>query len=433
MNYKEALNYIHSTKKFGSRLGLANIKKLLELLGNPQNDIKIIHVGGTNGKGSTSAFMYNIIKAEGYKVGLFTSPYLEIFNERIRINGDMIPNERLAEVTCTVKEKVEELVSMGCSHPTEFEIVTAIALLFYKQENVDFLILEVGLGGRYDATNAVESTVASVVTPISMDHMNVLGDTIEKIAYEKAGIIKKNSLVISHPQKKGASQVIQNVTDEKDGELIFSQNDKLVIKSCNENGSEFDFSYEDYSIQNLHINVLGKHQIYNACTALTVLNALRKRKIIDLRLESIREGLKKTRWKGRLEVISKQPTIVIDGAHNLQGAQALKESIMKLFNYDRLILGIGMLDDKDIDNVLQELIPLTHSVVVTQAMSPRAMNAEELGKKIEKYKKDIYIESDIEKAVHKSLDIAQKGDLIVFSGSLYLIGEVRSNIKKLNK
>jgi len=229
MNYKEALDYIHGTYKFGSKLGLENIKYLLDLLGNPHRKLKIIHVAGTNGKGSTCSYIHSILKEAGYTVGLYTSPYLEEFTERIRINGEDIPKDKLANITAIVKEKIDIMVKEGKNHPTEFEVVTALAFYYYAEENVDFVVLEVGLGGRLDATNVVENPLVSVITPIGLDHTEYLGDTLDKIAYEKGGIIKERGFVVCYPQEEEVMEVFKNLCKERNSKLFTPSFDKLTI------------------------------------------------------------------------------------------------------------------------------------------------------------------------------------------------------------
>lgn len=430
MNYREALDYIHGTKKFGSKLGLDNIRALLGLLENPQQDLKFIHVAGTNGKGSTSSFIANTLIEAGYRVGLFTSPYLEVFNERMRINNTDISDDSLAQITLNVKEKVEVMLSRGMNHPTEFEIVTAIAMEYFKKENVDFVVLEVGLGGRYDSTNVIEDSLASVITTISMDHTDILGDTIGKIAYEKAGIIKDNGLVISYPQDKEAQEVIIDVAQKKNSELIIVPIEKIEVIETTAFGSRFNFEYKDIKMLDLEIGLIGVHQIYNASTALTTILSLKERGCISISDEAIRKGLSNTKWSGRLEVLKRNPTFLIDGAHNIQGIHALKKTLKDVFKYNKLILGVAILADKDVDHMIEELVPIADKIIVTEANIFRAMKAEELAEKIKKYNNNVIIESNIEKAVEESFQIATENDLIVFSGSLYLIGDVRTIVKK---
>ncbi|HSH36545.1 folylpolyglutamate synthase/dihydrofolate synthase family protein [Schnuerera sp.] len=431
MNYVEALNYINDKNKFGSRLGLDVMEKLLELLGNPHLDMKYIHVAGTNGKGSTSAYMAAILKEAGYRVGVFTSPYLERFNERISINGEDISNERLAVITERVKEKIETMVKEGYEHPTTFEIVTTIAFVYFSEEDVDYTILEVGLGGREDSTNIIENSYASVITTIDFDHTDVLGDTLGKIAYEKAGIIKENGLVISYPQEKEAFEVIEKIALEKKAKLIRCPMENVEIINLNQEGGIFNFKYKEYNFKNIKIELLGQHQIYNATLALMTMLILRDKGLIYLTNEQIKEGLEKTKWAGRLEVLKKNPTFLIDGAHNLQGAKTLAESI-KNFRYNKLILGIAILKDKDVDHIVETIVPLADEIVITEVNMPRKMEAEKLEEIIKKHNNNTYIERDIKKAIDKSFDLASEEDLIVFGGSLYLIGDVRKILLKNN-
>lgn len=424
MNYEEALDFIHGTKKFGSKLGLDNIRRLLNLLGNPQKDLKYIHIAGTNGKGSTSSYIANILQEAGYKVGLFTSPYLERFNERMTIDGEDIPNDILATIVEKVKEKVELMNTEENLFPTEFEIVTAVAFEYFSKEKVDYVVLEVGLGGRLDSTNVIDSSLASVITTIDMDHVDILGDTLEKIAWEKAGIIKKNGLVISYPQKEEALEVLQKVSKEKEAELILCPMNKIKIAELNDCGAIFDFEYNGNTIKNIKINLLGEHQVYNATLALTAILNLRDRDLVKISDEAIKLGMSKTKWKGRLEVLRRNPTFLIDGAHNVQGVKSLIQSL-KLFKYNRLILGMGILKDKDVEHMIEILTPLADKIIITEADIFRKMAAEELAEKVEKYNENITIEKNIEKAIDKAFEIAEKDDLILFSGSLYLIGDIR--------
>ncbi|WP_066504479.1 bifunctional folylpolyglutamate synthase/dihydrofolate synthase [Abyssisolibacter fermentans] len=430
MNYEDALNFIHGSKKFGSKLGLDNISKLLELLENPQDSLDIIHIAGTNGKGSTASYIMNILKEEGYRAGFFTSPYLETFTERIRINNNQIQEHRLCQITKLVKEKVEYMLNHGYNHPTEFEIVTAIGFKYFEEENVDFVVLEVGLGGRFDATNVVNKTLASVITSISYDHVDILGDNLSQIAREKAGIIKEDGLVFSYPQETEAKESIVEVVKNKKAEYFdFSCEDVNIIEST-KCGSKFDFKTKEFEYADLHINLLGEHQIYNAALSVMVMETLRQKGLIKLSKEAIINGINNTSWNGRLEQISEKPDFIIDGAHNLNAAIELRKTIINLFSDKRLVLGIGMLKDKDVDGCIDLLVPLADEIVVTEApLLPRAMKAEDLADKIIKYNKETHIEKDIEKAVKKALEVANEDDLIIFSGSLYIIGDVRRIVK----
>ncbi|CAK7083917.1 folylpolyglutamate synthase/dihydrofolate synthase family protein [Tissierella sp.] len=430
MKYQEALEYINDKNKYGSRLGLDSIGKLLSLLGNPQEGLKYIHVGGTNGKGSTSSYLAHVLEAGGYKVGLFTSPYIERFNERIQINGQDIPDETLGRITGIIKEKADIMVGEGFEHPTTFEIVTAIGFMYFKEENTDYVVLEVGLGGRYDSTNIISSPLVSVITTIDYDHIDVLGDTLDKIAYQKAGIIKENSILVSYPQEEEALKVIKEVSDEMNAEFHLCPMENIKIKEISDAGATFDFHYRETNMKDINISMLGEYQIYNSTLALTTLLILKEKGLVDISEEQIREGLIKTKWPGRLEVMKKDPIFLIDGAHNVQGIAQLKKAI-SLFKYNKLILGVGILKDKDSSHMVELLAPIADKIVVTEVNMPRKLDAEDLAEKIAKYNENVFVEKDIKKAIEKTLELSEKDDMIVFGGSLYLIGEVRTLIKLL--
>lgn len=430
MKYQEALEYINDKNKYGSRLGLDSIGKLLSLLNNPQEGLKYIHIGGTNGKGSTSSYLAHSLEAGGYKVGLFTSPYIERFNERIQINGQDIPDETLGRITSLIKEKADIMVEEGFEHPTTFEIVTAIGFMYFKEEKVDYVVLEVGLGGRYDSTNIISSPLVSVITTIDYDHVDVLGDTLDKIAYQKAGIIKEKSIVVSYPQEEEALGVIKEVTEEKNAEFYLTPMENIIVKEISDSGARFDYHYGNIHMDNIKISMLGEYQVYNAILALTTLLVLKEKGLVDISEEQIREGLQKTKWPGRLEVMRRNPIFLIDGAHNVQGIAQLKKAI-NLFEYKNLILGVGILKDKDSSHMVELLAPMADKIVVTEVNMPRKLDAEELAKEIAKYNENVFIEKDIKKAVERTLELAEEDDMIVFGGSLYLIGEVRTLIKLL--
>ena len=430
MNYQEALSYINDKDKFGSRLGLYSITRLMELLGNPQNELKFIHVSGTNGKGSTCAYLASCLKSAGYKVGLYTSPYLERFNERIQINGENIPDEDLALITEIVREKADLMVNQGMQHPTTFEIVTAIAFMFYYQKNVDYVILEVGLGGRFDSTNVIETSLASVISTIDYDHTEILGDSLDKIAYQKAGIIKNNGIVISYPQEEEALNVIIDVAKDMNSELFLQSIDSIKIKSQTEFGSKFDFYYKDTALEDIEISMIGEYQVYNASLAIYTILILKEKNLINIADDQLYKGIKATKWKGRLEVLRRNPTFLIDGAHNIQGIKNLSNAL-KLFKYDKLILGVSILKDKDHKKMVELLGPLADKAVVTEVKMPRKLDAELLAKEFEEYVPEVYVEKEIKDAVLKTIGLANDNDLIVFGGSLYMIGEARTIINLL--
>ncbi|MGL5642399.1 MAG: bifunctional folylpolyglutamate synthase/dihydrofolate synthase [Paraclostridium sp.] len=431
MNYNEALKYIHESHKFGIRLGLDNIKKLLELLDNPQDKLKIIHVAGTNGKGSTCSFISTILKESGYKVGLYTSPFLETFTERIRVNGENIPEDEVGNIVSLIKEKIEIMVNEGYSCPTEFEIVTAMAFYYFKKENVDFVALEVGLGGRYDATNVIEKPIVSVITSISLDHIGVLGDTLSKIAFEKGGIIKENCSTIVYPQKEEAGQVIKNICKENKSKYIECNFNDINIKESNINLQKYDCIINKKEYKDLEIRLIGEHQVNNSVLALNVIDYINDNLDLNISQESMRKGLIETKWPGRIEKIKENPMFIIDGAHNEEGAESLAKSIDRYFEDKNKVLIIGMLEDKDITSVLDILIPRFNKVITTTPDNPRAIDANKLKEKINKYNIEVICKPQIKDAVDYVLQTTKKDDVIISAGSLYMIGNVRNIIKSL--
>lgn len=425
LNYQEALDFIHGTYKFGSKLGLENITYLLELLGNPQEGLSIIHIAGTNGKGSTAAFLHGVLRAAGYRVGLYTSPYLQYFTERIQINGVDIQEERLAQLTAVVKEKIEIMVAEGRNHPTEFEVVTALAFLYYAEEKVDYLVLEVGLGGRLDATNVIKDPLLSVITPIGFDHMQYLGDTLEQIAFEKGGIIKENGYTVVYPQRDEVLKVFQELCSSKSNQLTISEAVGLDISYSGIDYQQFSVVIQGKEYNDIKIKLAGNHQIYNCCNALTAIEVLKSDRGLSIEDEAIYKGLAETGWPGRMEVVKEKPLTIIDGAHNIHGAEALSGNIQALLGQYKITLVIGMLEDKDIEGFLKLIIPLVDRVVTTRPDNPRAMGAEALKEKVISYGKPVYAHDDINEAIAKAEELTAEKEAILYAGSLYMIGAVR--------
>lgn len=424
MTYEEAIQYIHSTYKFGMKLGLENIRRLLGYIGNPEKNLKIIHVAGTNGKGSTSSFISSILKEAGYKVALYTSPYLEEFEERMKINGENISREKLVYYVEYIKPIIARMVREGYNHPTEFEVITAIAFKYFSDEEVDFVVLEVGLGGRFDATNAISSSLVSVITSIDYDHMDKLGNTLGDIAYEKAGIIKKKGVVVSFYQQEEALKVINDACEVREAYLTVLDKSNVVIKEQNSDFQVFDYK----NFKDLKITLLGTHQIYNASLVVEVIQKLKNIYGYRIEEEAIKRGLMNAKWPGRLEVMKKRPYVVIDGAHNPQGMTVLKESL-KLFNYRRLILVIGMLKDKEVDKMLNIITPVADVIITTTPLSDRAYSAKDLASKISR--NSVFAVDQIDKAVNEALKMAGEEDMVLFCGSLYMIGHVRKLLREV--
>jgi len=431
MNYEEALQYISNTNRFGIKLGLETVTRLLELLGNPQENLNIIHVAGTNGKGSVCSFISNILIDAGYSVGLYTSPYLENFTERIRVDQNEIPKEEVANIVNIIDKKISIMLKEGYSNPTEFEIVTAMALYYYNLCNVDYVVLEVGLGGRYDATNVIKDSLVSVITSISLDHIGVLGDTISKIAYEKAGIIKNSGTVVVYKQEFEAEEVIREICRKKDAKYIGVDFDSIEIVRSDINTQVFNYTSSTYEYKNLEMKLIGEHQIKNAILAINVIEYLNIHKKINVNIENIKTGLLDTKWPGRIEIIKEAPLFIIDGAHNLDGAKSLAKVLEKNFSDKKETLIIGMLKDKEIDSVLEVLTPYFDKVIVTYPISDRSMEVDDLKIKISNYIEDVVAIKDINDAVNLALKNANKDDVIIAAGSLYMIGAIRTIVKNI--
>lgn len=421
MEYSDALAYIHGTLKFGSKLGLHNVSRLLELMGNPQDKLKFVHLAGTNGKGSTAAFISSILEKSGYRTGLYTSPFLQRFTERIRVDGQEISPDDLARITAFVREKVEVMLEKGENHPTEFEIVTAMAFQYYLETNCDFVVLEVGLGGRFDSTNVIKTPELAVITTISYDHMDRLGNTLPEIAFEKAGIIKPGGDVLIYPQLPVVEKVFTNACDERGARLNKADFSQLRLNSFNVDGQAFN--YKD--LKNIKITLMGGHQIRNAALAIDAARLLAS-KGCNISEASIRAGLSAAKWPGRLEVLSKKPLFLIDGAHNQECAEVLRDTLDLYFPEKRRIFIVGVLKDKDYKAMVNTVLPGSSMVITVTPESDRALPAGELAMVVQDYCKNVLISDTIEKAVKTVVKEASENDVVCAFGSLYYIGAVRT-------
>ncbi|MBX9136778.1 MULTISPECIES: folylpolyglutamate synthase/dihydrofolate synthase family protein [unclassified Clostridium] len=428
MRYEEAMKYITEVGNFGSNYGLERTHKLLEYLGNPEKELKFIHIAGTNGKGSTTSMITEILMGSGYKVGMYTSPFIEEFEERIQINRNNIPKETLAALMDEVKLSVDKVIEDGYNHPTEFEIITVLMLLYFKRENIDFGVIEVGLGGTLDSTNVI-TPILQVITSISFDHTNLLGNTLEEIAGEKAGIIKKGIPTVIYPQQEEALKVIKNKCFEMDSELYIANSDNLKFESVvNEDKPYQLLKYNDEI--DILLPLLGEHQIINLSVAMKTIEVLNNRNITDISIDNITKSIKSVIWKGRLEVLSNNPYVVIDGAHNIQGIQTLSKNIKKYFEYDNLYLILGILADKDVEEMIKVITPMAKKVYAVTPNSIRAELAEDLKKEIIKYNENCQAYDDYKEAYLTALNDADENDLILASGSLYMVGDMRKIINK---
>ncbi|WP_294367181.1 folylpolyglutamate synthase/dihydrofolate synthase family protein [uncultured Clostridium sp.] len=431
MKYEEAMKYITEVGNFGSNYGLERTYKLLEHLGNPERDLKLIHIAGTNGKGSTTSMITEILMGEGYKVGMYTSPFIEEFEERIQINRNNIPKESLAILMDEIKVAVDKVIEAGYNHPTEFEIITVLMLLYFKKENIDFGVIEVGLGGRLDSTNVIKPII-QVITSISFDHTNLLGNTLEKIAREKAGIIKKGIPTVIYPQQEEVLKVIKNKCFEMDSELYIANNENLKF----ENIVNLDKPYQLLKYNNeidILLPLLGEHQIINLSVAMQAIEVLNNKNIIDISIANIVKSIKNVSWKGRLEVLSNNPYVVIDGAHNIQGIKTLSRNIKKYFKYENLYLILGILADKDVEEMIKIITPMAKKVYSVTPNSIRGELAESLKDEVSKFNKNCKAFDKYEEAYLEVLNDASEKDLILASGSLYMIGDMRKIIRKISQ
>lgn len=407
MNYKEALSYIHSLLVFGSMPGLERITELLKKLGNPQNELKIIHVAGTNGKGSVCTMLSEVYKASGLKTGLYTSPYIVDFRERIQINGEYIPKDDLARLT-------EKVRSTGVT-VTEFEFITALAILWFKEQNCDIVVLEVGLGGRFDATNVINNPLCSVIMKIDYDHTAVLGDTLEKITMEKCGIIKNGCPTVSYPlQEKSVIETIKQYANN----LILPDASSLKILSSTISGNRFLYKNKEYETK-----LIGEHQIYNAITVIETIASSG----VAVSEQAVKKGIKIATVPARLELINEKPLVFLDGAHNPNGADAISR-FMQDFSGEIIAIA-GMMADKNCEEFLKQVLPYCQSLItVTVKENPRSISAEELAKIAKKYCSDVLVAQEYSQAIDLAYELsARKRPVFVF-GSLYLAGAVREKL-----
>ena len=413
----EATNFVLNRGTSKGVHTLDKIRLLLEEFDNPQDKIRTIHIAGTNGKGSTTKMIAKVLASKN-KTATFTSPYIRRINEAIAINGCDISDDEFIDLVKKIKKPIENLDNKGY-YLSYFEVLTAIAYIFFYEQKVDVAIIETGLGGLLDCTNIIKKPLASVITTISMDHMNILGNSIEEIAYQKAGIIKKDCPVFIYPNNQIAMQVFSKKVDETNSASFTFNKDEVNIKQADDKANVFDFrNYKDVKLK-----LLGKHQIYNACLALLILDHFKEDFNIDEKI--IKESLENTENIGRLTTISSNPRVIVDGSHNKEAIDALIDTIRN-FSYDRLIIGFSVLGDKDYEYIIRRLSEIADELVVTSIDNPRAFDFDELSKITkEKFKSAIAIE-DNKKAYEYSKSICNRNDLVLWCGSFYLISDIIS-------
>ena len=423
MNYEEAMNFIQNTNKFGSVLGLDNIRELLERLGNPQDQLRVVHIAGTNGKGSTLAFLAGIFRESGYRAGRYVSPASFSYEERFRINEENISKKDLCFYMEKIKTVAEEMVKDGLSHPTMFEIETALSFLYFLDKKVDVVLLETGMGGRLDATNVVKKPIATVIASIGMDHMQFLGDTLEKIASEKAGIIKEGCPVISYDNTKEVNEVIKNKAKQMHAKVTFVNSAGIRVLQESLNGESFSYRSSDGRwYEKIEIPLLGRHQINNAALALETLNVIKNYYCIsDFQTE---DGMRKTIWRGRIEILEREPMVICDGAHNPDGAKSLLSFLQNNFTNQRLIYIMGVLSDKDYEQMVQILAPAADKIYTVAPDNPRALSSRELCNCISKYHQNVEERQRLAECLSEVRQKAEKDDVIIICGTLSFQNEL---------
>lgn len=430
MTYNEAIRYLDSFVNYEKEASydykrlfkLDRMRRLASILGDPQDSVKSIHIAGTKGKGSTSAIIHSILKEAGFRTGLYTSPHLASFRERIRIGDRIISREDIAGLMGILKNAIEKL---GADTPTFFEVCTMLAYLYFKEKKADFAVYETGLGGRLDATNILRPLV-SAITPVSYEHMDKLGRTLLEIAAEKAGIIKNEGICVVAPQEAEALEEISWICKERSARRILIGKDiKFKELAFSDTEEVFCVSgpFNDYP--SLEMPLLGEHQVVNAATAVGVIEAL---ELCGIAIDdkAVKRGLKKVKWPGRLEVVSKRPSVVLDGAQNRASACALAAAISRAFEYRKLVLVLGVSKDKDIKGILDELLPISDKIVLTKAnILERAADPHVMKELIKSKDKNVYLTKSVEEALGKARRLASKDDMILVTGSLFVVGEAR--------
>lgn len=425
MTYDEVVKKIKNRQKFGIKPGLERINKFLSLISNPQENLKFIHVAGTNGKGSVCSMISKILASSGYKTGLFISPEVVNFRERIQLNNKMISEKELVDIFDEIEPYLDKLDSKA-EYLTEFELVTALAFVYFSKFKCDIVILETGLGGRLDATNVIKKPLASVITSLSYDHVNVLGNTIEKIAKEKAGIIKPEGItILSHQSFKEAIKVVEDAAKEMKNKFIYADLKDVNILDSSIKRSTFSVNSEEY-----FLSLPGLHQVSNAHTALLVINALKKYGFFAEN-SAVKTVLKKMKFPARFEVLNTTPTVILDGAHNFDGILKLKENINMYLKGKKLIGIMGMLKDKEYEKSISLILNSFEKIFMVPINNDRSLQLKDIKKLSNNLSSKIIPTSTVDLAVKNSLSILQNSDALVAFGSLYLASEIRPLLLKI--
>ncbi|MFP4698305.1 MAG: bifunctional folylpolyglutamate synthase/dihydrofolate synthase [Eubacteriales bacterium] len=430
MDYKTSIKYLDAVAKTGSRPGLDSINRLLEELQYPQDDLQVIHIAGTNGKGSTCAMLNSILVSSGYKVGLFMSPYIFRYNETIKVNNNVIDDKVFSGYVSLIKEKCDKIVNKGYDHPTIFEIITAIALNYFSKENVDYVILEVGLGGKYDATNVIKQPLLSIITSIGLDHTEFLGNTYKEIATHKGGIIKKNRPVVISKNNEEVIDTLIKISAEKKAPLYMVDKEKIEVVTENDTIKETKISVlaDSFTYKSLFFSMKGEHQLDNLKTVLLAVNVLKN--FMKISEVAVREGLLNSFVPCRAEIINKGTPFLLDGAHNKEAIKKFCDILLSYFKDNKKILVFGVLKDKpyiDMFNIIKNYVD---EIIITEPISERSLKCNDWKKEKINLEKITYI-NNYKKAINRAILKADKNTIIACVGSFYLVYPVREYISHI--
>ena len=421
MNYEETIAYIHSAYWKGTKDGLARTRELLALLGDPQKELRFVHVAGTNGKGSTCAMLASILQAAGYRTGLYTSPFVNRFNERIALNGNPISDQDLVDIF----ERIRPIVDTMPRQPSEFELITCAAMLYYREQRCDVVVLEVGMGGEFDSTNVIDTPLLTIITALGFDHMKYLGTTMTEIASAKAGIIKPGGTTLIYGQNPEADRVFSDTCQRIGSRLVVTDHSRITDHAHTLKGH--DLSFGPYS--HIHLPLIGSHQVKNAALVLTAVEEL-QRAGLSIPDEAVYEGMAAVRWPARMELLSEQPVFLLDGGHNPHGFHAAAETLKELFPDRKVKVMIGVMADKDHGDMILQLLPQAKCFVTVRPDSPRAMDAEALAEEIRALGGQAESAGSVQDGVERMLREAEPEDVLLAIGSLYMAGDVRNAMGK---
>ena len=416
MTYEETLAYIHSAYWKGTKDGLSRTRELLDLLDNPQRGLRFIHVAGTNGKGSTCAMLASILQAAGYKTGLYTSPFVNRFNERIALNGNPISDEDLVDIF----ERIRPVVDGMENQPSEFELITCAAMLYYKEQNCDLVVLEVGMGGEFDSTNVIETPLLSIITAMGFDHMQYLGSTMAEIASAKAGIIKPDGVTLIYGQNPEADAVFAKTCRQRNNRLIVTDHSRITDHAHTLRGH--DLSFGPYA--HIRLPLIGSHQVKNAAVVLTAVEELKKAGVC-IPDSAVYDGMAAVQWPARMELLHEKPVLLLDGGHNPHGFRAAADTLRELFPEEKITVLMGVMADKDHGDMIRALAPLAKAFYAVRPDSPRAMTDQALAQEILSLGVKAIPAGTAQEGVNRMLQEAAPDDVLLAIGSLYMAGDVR--------